>query len=155
MIRALCATAAIIAATIMPASAQWAQWADVGAWNVVGSSKDKACMTGAVYPNGVSINIMLKGDSVRFALQGGSIRVTNGEPFKVLMQTTSTDPTYIYGHGNGSDMVVFNMPAENLLVLARDRQLAVEGLGVFNLKGSMAAIKETLACYRAMNGMEA
>lgn len=145
-------TALLVIASATTAQAKVALWENTDAWQIVGDAQRGWCTASSSYANGYYLHIAKNKEGWNFSVSGTGAVV--GEVYSTILATKFAQGT-LQGVTVLPGQVVFgHIDRSTLANLALAPKIYIQGLGVFPLAGSAAAIKSVNACYNAISGVE-
>ena len=145
-------TVALALSIVSPASAAQALWKQTNHWTISGDTQTGVCIAETIYP-AKGQSLLIAEGSIGWSLFLTGTNAVAGGLYRVDVATSSGGVGEFQGKGLSDGLVMFkNLDRETMWQLAKARQLAIEGLGAFNLTGSFEAILETHACFLAVTG---
>jgi len=135
-----------------PAHSADGLYAQIGAWTVRGNSETGTCYTSAPYPDGVTLTIFFTQDGTTSLMLDG-VSVHKGQFLAVDVATSDGNSGTINGFGYDDGAALFEgLNRATVRALANAEKLFVQGLGIYNLVKSRAALLKTYECVKALSG---
>lgn len=142
----------LILASATTAQARVATWKTLEKWTVVGDASEQWCTGYAVFNSGRQLNIARNSGGWNFGISG--INVVSGDFYSAKIVTKYTTGTLIDGKALDNQSVAFAGLTDKMVAnLAVAPAIYIEGLGIFDLTGSMRAVFEVSECFKAMSGV--
>jgi hypothetical protein len=125
-------------------------WQKLGEdWSVYAYPDDRMCLAVGYYTNGRTTNILFDDDGATFAIAG--INVTRGATYSVPMVASNGSRGVLQGIATSASIVQFEgLNEASVRALVESRSIFVKGLGVFELRGSKAAMASAWDCYESL-----